>query len=110
MPALAARIEPQKHFPELSNTRQRGVVPFDLSKAKQRDAEADVVIAFAKKVKDWPLLAKAVDQFGPERSRFIQIFSALGRVLMRAEAAESQAEFSEQPNEHRHCKSPRASP
>jgi phage N-6-adenine-methyltransferase len=33
--------------------------------------------------------------FGPERSRFIQIFSALGSVLMRAEAAESHAEFSE---------------
>jgi hypothetical protein len=57
-----ARIEPQKHFPELSNTRQRGVVPFDPSEAKNRDALADVVIAFAKKVKDWPLLAKAVDQ------------------------------------------------
>src|SRR6476619_4514952 len=56
------RIEPQKHFPELSNTRQRGVVPFDPSKAKQRDAQADAVIAFGKKVKDWPTLEKAVDQ------------------------------------------------
>ena len=35
-----ARIEPQKHFPELSNTRQRGVVPFDPPKAKQRERAA----------------------------------------------------------------------
>jgi phage N-6-adenine-methyltransferase len=66
-----ARIEPQKHFPELSNTRRRGVVPFDPSKAKQRDAQADVVIAYAKKVKDWPLLAKAVDQKIEDQIEFV---------------------------------------
>lgn len=55
----------------LSNTRQRGVVPFDPSKAKQRDAEADAVIAFAKTVKKWPLLAKAVDQKIEDQIEFV---------------------------------------
>jgi phage N-6-adenine-methyltransferase len=69
MPALAARIEPQKHFPELSN--QRGVVPFDPSKAKKWDALADSAIAFAKKVKDWPMLEKAVDQKIEDQTEFV---------------------------------------
>jgi phage N-6-adenine-methyltransferase len=42
-----------------------------------------------------PPQGQALFYFGPERSRFIQIFSRLGTVLMRAEAAESRTEFSE---------------
>jgi phage N-6-adenine-methyltransferase len=37
-------------------------VPFDPGQARLRDAEAAAVILKAKKVKDWPLLVRAVDQ------------------------------------------------
>ena len=46
-------------------------MPFDPASAKQRDAEADAVIAYAKKVKDWPLLAKAVDQKIEDQIEFV---------------------------------------
>jgi hypothetical protein len=44
---------------------QRGgtdVTQFKPEDALKREAQGDAVIAFAKKVKDWPMLEKAIDQ------------------------------------------------
>jgi phage N-6-adenine-methyltransferase len=58
-------------LPELSNTRQRGVVPFDPARARERDSEANSVIAHARRVRDWPLLEQAVDQKIEDQSEFV---------------------------------------
>jgi phage N-6-adenine-methyltransferase len=52
-------------------SRSRGVVPFDPAKARQRDAEADAVIAYAKRVKDWPTLHAAVDQKIEDQTAYV---------------------------------------
>ena len=44
---------------------------FDPARAKHRDAEADAVIAYAKRVKDWPLLEQAVDQKIQDQRKFV---------------------------------------
>jgi hypothetical protein len=40
--------------------------------AKARDAKADAVIEYAKKVKDWPLLEQAVDQKIEDQAEFVR--------------------------------------
>jgi hypothetical protein len=48
---------------ELIERRGRGsVTQFKPELVRQREIEGDVIIAFAKKTKDWPLLLEAVDQ------------------------------------------------
>jgi hypothetical protein len=48
---------------DLLHTEEWGApVTFTPQRAKLRDAQADAVIALARRVKDWPLLEKAVDQ------------------------------------------------
>jgi ParB family chromosome partitioning protein len=46
-------------------------VRFDPAHARQRDAEADAVIAYARRVKDWPLLEQAVDQKIEDQREFV---------------------------------------
>jgi phage N-6-adenine-methyltransferase len=53
------------------SNQKRGVVPFDPAQAGRRDAEADAIIAYAKRVKDWPLLEQAVDQKIEDQRAFV---------------------------------------
>jgi phage N-6-adenine-methyltransferase len=46
-------------------------VPFDPAQARQRDAEANAIIDYAKRVKDWPLLEQAVDQKIEDQRAFV---------------------------------------
>jgi len=57
--------------PALVSNQKRGVVRFDPAQARQRDSEADAVIAHAKRVKDWPLLERAVDQKIEDQRAFV---------------------------------------
>src|SRR5262245_25227499 len=69
--ALASTIPAKKTpVPLTTARRQRGVVPFDPARAKERDADADAVILKAKKVKDWPTLEWAVDQKIEDQRQF----------------------------------------
>ena len=53
--------------------RRRGeVAPFKPKEAKRRDAKADAVIDFAKRVKDWPTLETAVEQKIEDQTEFVR--------------------------------------
>jgi hypothetical protein len=45
---------------------------FEPQAAKERDAKADAVIEYAKRVKDWPLLEQAVDQKIEDQREFVR--------------------------------------
>jgi DNA N-6-adenine-methyltransferase (Dam) len=47
------------------------VTKFKPEEAGARDAEADAVIQYAKRVKDWPLLEKAIDQKIEDQTEFV---------------------------------------
>jgi phage N-6-adenine-methyltransferase len=47
------------------------MLPFDPASARRRDAEADAVILWAKKVKNWPKLEAAVDQKIEDQREFV---------------------------------------
>lgn len=48
------------------------VAAFEPQAAKARDAKADAVIAYAKRVKDWPALEAAVDQKMEDQAEFVR--------------------------------------
>lgn len=56
----------------LARAKSRSVTEFKPEEAKKRDAEADAVIGFAIKVKDWPLLEKAVDEKIADQIEFVR--------------------------------------
>ena len=45
---------------------------FKPQEAKGRDAKADAVIEYAKKVRDWPTLAAAVDKKMEDQAEFVR--------------------------------------
>ena len=56
---------------ELATRQGTDLAHFDPTKAKVQDAKADAVIAYAKKVKDWPTLETAVEQKMEDQSEFV---------------------------------------
>ena len=58
-------------------TLKRGeVAVFKPEEAKKRDAQADAVISYAKRVKDWPLLEQAVEQKIEDQRQFVEWWDA----------------------------------
>ena len=57
--------------------KQRGGLPTDFKpeEAKSRDAKADAVIDYAKKVRDWPSLEAAVEKKMEDQAEFRTYFS-----------------------------------
>ena len=56
----------------LSIRTDRGELqPFEPQAAKRRDAQADAIIDYAKRVKDWPLLEQAVDAKLEHQAEFV---------------------------------------
>lgn len=55
----------------LVSNQKRGVVPFDPAQARTKDSAADAVIAHAKRVKNWPLLERAVDKKIEDQRQFV---------------------------------------
>ena len=51
--------------------KKAGLAPFRPNEAARKDAQADAVIAYAKKVKDWPTLAAAVDAKIEDQAEFV---------------------------------------
>lgn len=49
---------------------------FDPKKTKDKDARADAVIAYAKRMKDWPLLERAVEAKIKEQAQFVEWWDA----------------------------------
>ena len=45
---------------------------FKPQEAKIRDAKADAIIDYAKKVRDWPMLEAAIEQKMKDQTEFIQ--------------------------------------
>jgi hypothetical protein len=45
---------------------------YEPKKAKVRDAKADAVIGYAKKVRDWPMLYAAVEQKMQDQTEFVR--------------------------------------
>jgi phage N-6-adenine-methyltransferase len=58
------------------SNQKRGVVRFDPAQARLRDAEADAIIGYARRVKDWPLLEQAVDQKLQDQREFVAWWQA----------------------------------
>ena len=53
--------------------KQRGeLTQFKPEEAQAKDAKADAVIAFARKVKDWPTLTAAVQQKLEDQAEFVR--------------------------------------
>ena len=57
-------------LPKISE-RARGLIKFDPKNGLKRDAQADAIIAFAKRVKDWPTLDKAIKQKIADQQEFL---------------------------------------
>lgn len=51
---------------------ERALAPFKPKEPAIKDAEADGVISYAKRVKDWPLLERAVDQKLEDQTEFVR--------------------------------------
>ena len=45
---------------------------FKQQEAKIRDAKADAIIDYAKKVRDWPMLEAAIEQKMKDQTEFVQ--------------------------------------
>jgi hypothetical protein len=56
---------------DVSKTRGRLPATFKPEAAKAQEAKSDAVIAFAKQVRDWPLLERAVDQKLEDQANFV---------------------------------------
>jgi hypothetical protein len=56
--------------------RAKSVVAFDPAPALKRDAEANALIKYAKRVKDWPTLVKAVEQKIEDQQQFVAEWDA----------------------------------
>ena len=56
----------------LDRNKRRDVAAFEPSKTKGLDAQADAIIAFAQKLRDWPLLEAAVDHKIGEQAEFVR--------------------------------------
>jgi phage N-6-adenine-methyltransferase len=56
----------------LDRNKRRDVAAFEPSKTKELDAQADAIIAFAQKLRDWPLLEAAVDHKIGEQEEFVR--------------------------------------
>jgi hypothetical protein len=57
---------------DIISIRSGNVAKFEPEKARTRDAQADAVIDYAKKVKDWPTLEAAVEQKIEDQTEFVR--------------------------------------
>lgn len=57
----------------------KNIAKFDPTKTKQRDSEAKAVIEHAERVKDWPLLKRAIEEKVEEQGEFDQWWGACVR-------------------------------
>lgn len=55
----------------ITPVRSTAPIPFQPQLARKRDAEADAVIAYAKRVLDWPMLEAAIDQKLQDQREFV---------------------------------------
>ena len=73
---------------KLTRLRDSGIAIFDPKLAAQRDAQADAVIDYAKRVKDWPTLEEAIGIKLADQEAFIKWWR---EIVRRAGGKEAQA-------------------
>ncbi len=63
-------------LPALTQRKTGLPAKFKPEEAKDRDAKADAVIEYAKKVHDWPMLEAAIEQKMQDQTEFIEWWKA----------------------------------